>query len=176
MAHPGQPGRPLPSSQDGVQRSRALAPPPLPPQAPPQGPFGQPGPLARPGPFGQSGPLGGPGGPAPAARPGRGRRIGSVAAALAVAGGIAALRFLDLDAPDVGDCVQRLGIDIATVDCADPAAQLRVVGIEEQEVTEAEFHAEDYFPCTRFASATDALWRSGAIGSGGTVYCAEPVG
>ncbi len=161
MTHPGQPGQPHPPQGQ-----------PFPPQGQPFPPQGQPFP-----------PQGGPGGhgpfgtppPAPAGKPGRGRKLGSIAGALAIAGGIAAFRLVDVGAPEVGDCIEQPGgSDVDTVDCADAAAGFRVVGIEEEELSESEYLA-DPNTCSDFASATDALWRQGSIGSDGTVYCLEPV-
>ncbi|GAB3316650.1 hypothetical protein GCM10027451_33760 [Geodermatophilus aquaeductus] len=142
-------------------------------------PFGQPQHHVQPGPFGpgqpgQPGPFGGPA-PAPAGKPGKGRKIGSIVAAVAIAGGVAAFRLVDFGAPDVGDCVQRAGVsDVDIVDCGDSEAELRVVGIEDEKLTEDEYFA-DPDTCSEFPSATDALWREGKIGSDGTVYCLEPV-
>ncbi|MGY1776302.1 hypothetical protein ACI8AV_10620 [Geodermatophilus sp. SYSU D00804] len=147
--------------------------PPFGQAQPGQPAFGQPGVPGQfgPGRPGQPGPSGG---PVPAGKPGKGRRIGSVVAAVAVAGGIAAFRFVDFGAPEVGDCVQSTGSsEVDVVDCDDPAAELRVVGVEEEEQTESEYLA-DPDTCIDFASATEALWY-GNTGDEGTVYCLEPV-
>ncbi|MGY1730339.1 hypothetical protein ACI798_02370 [Geodermatophilus sp. SYSU D01045] len=186
---PGQPVPPQGAPQPGGWQPPAGGPPqpgqpgawgqPQPgqpaygPPQPGQPAFGQPG---APGPFGpgqpgQPGPFGG---PAPAGKPGKGKKIGSAVAAVAIAGGIAAFRFIDFGAPEVGDCVQRTsGTDVDVVDCDDSAAELRVVGIEEEEQTESEYLA-DPDTCIDFASATDALWY-GSTGDEGRVYCLEPV-
>ncbi|MGY1781801.1 LppU/SCO3897 family protein [Geodermatophilus sp. SYSU D01036] len=174
---PGQPGawgQPQPGQQGyGRPGQPAFGQPAFGQPQPGQPAFGQPGPSGQfgPGQPGQPGPFGG---PAPAGRPGKGRKIGSVVAAVAVAGGLAAFRFIDFGAPEVGDCVQRTsGTDVDVVDCDDSAAELRVVGIEEEEQTESEYLA-DPDTCIDFASATDALWY-GSTGDEGTVYCLEPI-
>ncbi len=140
------------------------------------GPPGPPQGVPRPGPSAVPSPARGPGAPAPApARAGRGWRIGGIVGALAVTGGVAAVRFLDVGAPGVGDCVRSTGgPDFETVACQDSAAELRVVGIEADEVTELEFYDDAYLPCTEFDDAVQALWRGGNSGDG-TVYCFEPV-
>jgi hypothetical protein len=77
-------------------------------------------------------------------------------------------------APEVGDCVQTQGTDdYEVVDCADGAAQYKVVGVEQDDYTEAEFDAEDSL-CTGFATTEVVLW-FGETGADGTVLCAEPV-
>jgi hypothetical protein len=196
--HPGQPvppqgapypgGAPSGAGPAGATPAGAWQPPagghPQPGQpgawGPPQPGFGQPQPgqpaFGQPGPFGpgQPGPFGGPA-PAPAGKPGKGRKIGSIVAAVAVAGGIAAFRLVDLGAPEVGDCMKQEGASsYDTVDCDDSEATLRVVGVEGEEVTESEFYDTDYIPCTEFENAVQAVWRGGDSGDG-TVYCVEPV-
>ncbi|PRY47825.1 hypothetical protein LY71_1114 [Geodermatophilus tzadiensis] len=133
--------------------------------------------MTHPGQPGSSVP--GPSGPGrPGAAPrgaGRGRRIGGAVAAVAVAGGIAAVTLGGFGSPEVGDCVQQEGVDsVETVDCDSSEAQYRVVGTEADEVTEAEFSDTAYTPCTEFETAVRALWRAGDNGDG-TVYCVEPV-
>ncbi len=180
MTNPGQPGQPFPP-QGAPQPGQPYPPQggqPFPPQGGPQQgqpfpPQGAPGQYGAPGPFGGPGQPG-PGAPAPAPKSGKGKKIGSIAGAVVLAGGIAAFRFIDFGAPEVGDCVQRAeGSDVETVSCDDSAAELRVVGVEEEELTESEYFA-DSDTCAGFASATDALWY-GETGSEGTVYCLEPV-
>jgi hypothetical protein len=131
--------------------------------------FGQP----QPGqPFGQPGSFGGPG-PAPA-KPGKGRKIGSIVAAVAVAGGVAAFRFIDVGAPEVGDCITSEGTSYETVACDDSGAEARIVGVIDEKVTESEFYESSYQPCGDFPTTTQVLW-SGETGGEGTVYCAEDV-
>ncbi|SFP53467.1 hypothetical protein SAMN05660464_3479 [Geodermatophilus dictyosporus] len=187
MTHPGQPGtppQPTGGPQPGPQTPGQPAPwgPPAPQGQPfgaPQGqPFGgAPGPaFGAPGPGSDApGPFG-PGRPGPAPRgAGKGRRIGGIVAAVAVAGGIAAFRLVDFGAPEVGDCIQQQGTDsVETVDCDSSEAQFRVVGTEADEVTEDEFYDTSYTPCTEFETAVQALWRGGESGDG-TVYCVELV-
>ena len=176
MTNPGQPGQPFPP-QGAPQPGQPFPPQggqPFPPQGAPQPgqPYPQPG---GPGFGGGASPFGGPGQPAPAPKSGKGKKIGGIVGAVAIAGGIAAFRLVDFGAPDVGDCIETTGAsDFDTVDCGDSAAELRVVGIEEEELTEDEFFA-DPDTCADFASATDALWRQGSFGDEGTVYCFEPV-
>ncbi|WP_369253295.1 LppU/SCO3897 family protein [Geodermatophilus amargosae] len=186
MTDPGQPGTP-PSAGDpypgqpfppqgalypgsapsGATPAGAWQPPAGGPPQPGQPGFGQPQP-------GQPGPFGGPP-PAPAAKPGKGRKIASVVAAVAVAGGIAAFRLVDFGAPEVGDCITAEGASsYETVDCDDSAAQARIVGVVDEKVTESEFLAPSYQPCGDHPSATRVLW-NGETGGEGTVFCAEDV-
>ena len=200
---PGTPPQPTGGPQPGPQTPSGQpapwgqpAPQGQPFGAPQQGqPFGgpsqgqsfggpQPGPGVPPGPgSGAPGPFGsgapgpfGPGRPGPAPKgAGKGRKIGGIVAAVAVAGGIAAFRLVDFGAPEVGDCIQQEAVDsVETVDCDSSEAQYRVVGTEADEVTEDEFYDTAYIPCTEFETAVQALWRGGESGDG-TVYCVEPV-
>ncbi|HYO37779.1 MAG TPA: hypothetical protein VER97_17005 [Geodermatophilus sp.] len=154
MTHPGQPGPPFPphgAPQPG---------PPYPPQGVPQ-----PGASGAPGPFGP---------PPPARRPGTARRIGGIAAAVVLAGGVAAAQFGGFGEPEVGDCIASEGTSSwETVDCDDESAQARVVSVVEEEVTESEFNDPGYWPCEE-SPVIQALW-SGDLGGEGIVYCAEPV-
>ncbi len=133
---------------------------PFPPQGVPQPEgHGAPGP-ARP--------------PTPPGKPGTARRIGGIAAAVLVAGGVAAFQFGGFGSPGIGDCVAAEGADgFTTVGCDDESAVARVTGVVEGEVSEAAFDA-DPDPCTDFPSATVALW-DGGVGGDGTVYCGEPL-
>jgi hypothetical protein len=194
MTHPGQPGippaagpspgQPVPPEDvpppDGWRPSTDGQHRPGPSQAGAQG-FSQPGP-SGPGQFGPgpSGPgqAGYPGGPVPtpAGPSGKAKRIGGIAVAVAIAVGVAAFRFVDVGAPDVGDCVMAEGVgSFDTVDCDDSEAQYRVVGVLDGEVSEAEFDEPSYQPCGDFPTATAVLWSQNSVGDGGTVYCAATV-
>ncbi|MBM7808354.1 hypothetical protein JOD57_004191 [Geodermatophilus bullaregiensis] len=118
----------------------------------------------------------GPGTPlpsAPAVRNGK-ARLGGAIGAVVVAGGVAAVAFGGLGDPEVGHCVQPVGISFETVACDDPEAELRIVGVVDAEMSEAEFDA-DPDPCADFPSAVSALWQQEAAGTDGTVYCAEAI-
>jgi hypothetical protein len=93
-----------------------------------------------------------------------------------VAAGVAGASWFGLGAPgapEVGDCIQPKGVsDYEVVDCSDAAAEFSVVGVEEEEYSEAEFDADDTL-CSGFASTEVVLW-FGEAGSDGAVLCAEP--
>ena len=196
MTHPGQPGTPPPTGgpQPGPQTPPAQpaawgamqpgAPQPGAPQpgAPQPGaqPFGgQPsGGWGRPGP-GMPGGQGfppGPGMPPPAAPAGRSRkaRLGGAIGAVVIAGGVAVATVSGFGDPEVGDCVQPVGVSFETVDCDDAEARVRIIGVVDGEMSEAEFDA-DPNPCEDFPTATSALWQQEAAGTDGTVYCAEDI-
>jgi hypothetical protein len=76
--------------------------------------------------------------------------------------------------PEVGDCGQSKGeTSFEVVDCDDEGAEFRIVGVEEEKQTYADFEA-DMESCIKFETAEIALW-TGAGTDEGTVYCAEPV-
>ncbi|MGY1829590.1 hypothetical protein ACI8AA_04065 [Geodermatophilus sp. SYSU D01180] len=169
---PGQPGawgQPQPGQPPYGQPGQPVSGQPQPGQPA----FGQPGAPGQfgPGQPGQPAPFGG---PAPAGTPGKGRKIGGVVAAVAVAGGIAAFRFVDFGAPEVGDCIVSEGTSYETVGCDDSSAEARIVGVIEEKVTESEFFEDSYQPCGDFPTTTQVLW-DGRTGEEGTVYCAEGI-
>jgi hypothetical protein len=109
------------------------------------------------------------------AKGGRGKKVlAGVAGAVVIAGiGTAVAGSGD---PDVGDCIVQKGADsFDSIDCDDAAAQFRVVGIEDDEVSESTFNstAADQY-CGAFPAASVVLWY-GTSGSDGKVYCAESV-
>ncbi len=187
MSHPGPPVPPEPGPG---------GPPPHPGGPPPAGgvphgpafppaPGGLPGPgfppaPAQPPPGGSAAypPQGEGSGGAPYVTPqppSRLRKWGGLAGGLVVAGVIGA-SWLGVGAgdPEVGDCVAASGESTwEKVDCSDPEAEARVVGIEEERQTEEEFMA-DPDTCARFPTAVMFLW-SGSIGQTGSVLCAEPL-
>ncbi|MBV1849637.1 LppU/SCO3897 family protein [Catellatospora tritici] len=76
---------------------------------------------------------------------------------------------------DVGDCINEYGSDVddaKVVDCADPEAANKVVGIVEDKYTSSAFNAIDN-PCTDFPDARNAIW----VGDTGTgdVWCLTPI-
>ena len=79
--------------------------------------------------------------------------------------------------PKVGDCVQMVGeTDFEAVGCDDPEAELKIVGIDEQEMTRSEFDAagvEDI--CVDFATTEAALWIGDVMTQPGTIYCAASI-
>ncbi|WP_448638701.1 LppU/SCO3897 family protein [Geodermatophilus sp. URMC 63] len=194
MTHPGQPGTP-PSPTGGPQpgpqtppgRSAAWG-----PQQPGAQLFGGPQPGAPAGSWGRLNPgmppapdlqPGGqpavqPGAdvpPAAPARRSRGARLGVLIGAVVIAGGVAAVDLGGVGAPEVGDCVQRVGVSFETVDCGDADADVRIVGVVDDAMSEDEFDDPTVDPCTDFPEATAALWQQDVVGTDGTVYCAEGV-
>jgi hypothetical protein len=79
-----------------------------------------------------------------------------------------------LDDPDVGDCVQTsAGTTFEVVDCETDQAEYRIVGAEEDSMTEAEFAKNDA-ACQSFPTSSVVLWDPDEDTlSHGTVYCAE---
>jgi hypothetical protein len=62
--------------------------------------------------------------------------------------------------------------DFDVVDCDSGDADLKIVGIEDEKKTEADFMA-DPASCSAFTTAEAALWASGSmITEKGTIYCA----
>ena len=78
--------------------------------------------------------------------------------------------------PDLNDCIHMKGeTDFEVVDCGSGDADGKVVGIEDEKLTEDEFMA-DPDSCADFATAEGALWSvSGMITEKGTVYCVAAV-
>jgi hypothetical protein len=99
---------------------------------------------------------------------------------VAIAGGILAIVVIAILAfafaaggdPEVGDCLRADGLDLATVDCDDSAAQYRLIGIQEGTQTQDEYIA-DPNTCSAFPESTQYFW-VGDIedpSSEGEVYC-----
>ena len=155
---PGQPGQP--------------GQPPFPPGQPPVPP-GQP-PVPPPG--WAPGPPGAPLPPQPRQKSGA-KKLLAIGGPIVVAGvvGVASLTGLFGGGdPEVGDCITQKGeTSWEVVDCGSDEAQFKVVGIEDEQQTEAEFDA-DPDSCSAFAAAEVALW-SGMERDAGTVFCAAPV-
>jgi hypothetical protein len=78
--------------------------------------------------------------------------------------------------PKIDDCVQMKGeSDFEVVDCGSGDAEYKIVGIESEKLTEADFMA-DPASCSEFEGVEAAFWASGSmITEKGTVYCAAPV-
>ena len=78
--------------------------------------------------------------------------------------------------PAVNDCIHMKGeTDFEVVDCGSDDADAKVVGIEDEKLTEDEFMA-DPESCADFADAEGAIWSvSGMITEKGTVYCVAAV-
>ena len=76
--------------------------------------------------------------------------------------------------PKVGDCVQFQGeTDWEVADCGADEAEAKIVGVEDEKLTEDEFMA-DPASCSEFETAEGALWLSGSmITQKGSVYCVE---
>lgn len=117
-----------------------------------------------------------PAGEAPAAKSGFKKYLPAVGS-LAVAGVVAASWLtggFGPGEPEVGDCGKTTGeTSFEVVDCGAEGAEFKVVGVQEDTQTYAEFQADET-SCMDFATAELALW-SGEMTEEGTVYCAEPV-
>jgi hypothetical protein len=112
--------------------------------------------------------------PAPAGKS-KGKKIASIAGA--VAGGLGAWRLTGgfADDPGVGDCVQMQGeTSFDVVDCSSADAQYKIVGKDEKKQSYESFQADDSV-CSGFAEAEAAFWTEDAIGADGTTWCAVPV-
>jgi hypothetical protein len=97
-----------------------------------------------------------------------------IAGSVAVAGVVAASWLTGAGEPEVGDCGQSKGeSSFEVVDCDAEGAEFKIVGVEEEKQTFAEFE-KDENSCADFAAAEIALW-SGDVAGEGTVYCAEGV-
>jgi hypothetical protein len=77
-------------------------------------------------------------------------------------------------APEVGDCVQLTGdTSFDVVDCGGDTADYRIVGIEAEQQTYAEFQA-DLDSCAGFAATEYVLWSGESESEPGDVFCAAP--
>jgi hypothetical protein len=66
--------------------------------------------------------------------------------------------------------------DFDVVDCGADEAEMKIVGIDEQEMTRSEFdEAPIEAVCADFASTEYALWIGDMVTEPGTIYCTEPV-
>ncbi len=74
--------------------------------------------------------------------------------------------------PKVGDCLHmKSDTDFEQVSCGDDSADAKVIGIEDEKVTEKEF-TDAAEICTNFPDAEGGLWyQNGMITEKGTVYC-----
>ena len=129
---------------------------------------------SAPPPYSPSGlPFDGAGAPKAPSRPKKLARIGG---SILVAG-VAAASWTGLGGsgvPEVGDCGRASGDDsFEVVECDSGEAEFRVVGVEEEKMTLAEYEA-DTEACTSFATAGSVLWVGDEFGLDGTVLCAEP--
>jgi hypothetical protein len=79
--------------------------------------------------------------------------------------------------PKVGDCVQMVGdTSFEAVGCDDAEAEMRIVGIDEQEMTRAEFDVAGVDEiCADFATTEAALWIGDVMTDPGTIYCAASI-
>jgi hypothetical protein len=100
-----------------------------------------------------------------------------IAGSIAVAGVVAASWLtggFGAGDPEVGDCGQSKGeTSFEVVDCDADGAEFRIVGVEEEKQTYAEFEQDETF-CADFAAAEIGLW-TGDVAGEGTVYCAEAI-
>ena len=103
-----------------------------------------------------------------------------IAGSVAVAGVLGAgslTGWFGIGDPKVGDCVQMASeTDFDVVDCGADEAEMKIVGIDEQEMTRSEFdEAPMEAVCADFASTEYALWIGDMVTEPGTIYCTEPV-
>jgi hypothetical protein len=79
--------------------------------------------------------------------------------------------------PKVGDCVQMVGdTSFEAVGCDDAEAEMKIVGIDEQEMTRAEFDAAGVDEiCADFATTEAALWIGDVMTDPGSIYCAASI-
>ncbi len=109
--------------------------------------------------------------------PSRVRKLARLGGPVLVAG-VAAASWAGLGGsgvPEVGDCGRASGDDsFEVVECGSGEAQFRVVGVEDEKMTLAEYEV-DTEACTSFATADSVLWVGDEFGLDGTVLCAEPV-
>ena len=116
---------------------------------------------------------------APAAKKGMSKFL-PIAGSVAVAGVLGVGQFTGwfgavAGAPEVGDCVQLSGDNsYDVVDCGGDTAEYKIVGIEEEQQTYAEFQA-DLDSCATFAGTEYVLWSGEAETEPGDVFCAGPV-
>ena len=79
--------------------------------------------------------------------------------------------------PKIDDCVQMKGdTDFDVVDCDSGDAEMKIVGIDDQEMTRPDFEAaaiEDV--CADFPATEYVLWIGDMMTEPGTIYCTEPV-
>ena len=79
--------------------------------------------------------------------------------------------------PKVDDCIKTVSeSDFEVVDCGSDEAEMKVVGIDEQEMTRPDFEAADIMDiCVDFPKTEYVLWYGDIITEPGTIYCTEPV-
>ncbi len=75
-----------------------------------------------------------------------------------------------------GDCLRQASSDeVEEVDCDDSAAEVRVIGVHDEDLTEDEFFADDT-TCSDFPETVNQVWVAKTFGDSGTIYCTVPVG
>jgi hypothetical protein len=110
----------------------------------------------------------------PAKKGGR-KKWASLAGTIVVVGAGAAYQLsghFGIGDPKVGDCLHmKSDTDFQQVSCDDKTADAKVIGIENQKMTEKEF-TDAAEICTNFPDAEGGLWyQNGMITEKGTVYC-----
>jgi len=82
-----------------------------------------------------------------------------------------------IGATEVGDCVRMVGeTSFEAVGCDDSQAEMKIVGIDEQEMTRAEFDAAGIDEiCVDFVTTEAALWIGDVMTDPGAVYCAASI-
>jgi hypothetical protein len=103
----------------------------------------------------------------------------SIAGAVVVAGGIAAVRFVGFDGgeTEVGDCIQASGeTEYQVVDCDSSDAEYKVVGIDDATMTYSDFESDDLEDvCVKYPATEYVLWNGEVLTEAGTIFCTEPV-
>ncbi|MGY1815299.1 LppU/SCO3897 family protein [Blastococcus sp. SYSU D00820] len=144
----------------------------------PQGQY-QPQP-GQPGQFPQQGGPGGPGQPPFGGAPqksGTAKWLIPVVAVVVVLIAVGVLFFAFGGKPEVGDCLDSTSGQPDVVDCEDSEAQVRVIGIDDRELTSADFYS-DPSTCEEFRDQTEyQLWYGDTSDpdATGTIYCLELV-
>jgi hypothetical protein len=108
------------------------------------------------------------------------RKWASLAGTVAVVGVGAAYSLtggFGIGDPEVDDCVQMQGdTDFDVVDCDSADAEMKIVGIDDQELTRPDFEAADITDvCADFPATEYVLWIGDMVTEPGTIYCTEPV-
>ncbi len=108
------------------------------------------------------------------------KKWASLAGTVAVVGAGAAYQLtggFGIGDPKVDDCVQMKGdTDFTVVDCGSAEAEMKIVGIDEKELTRPDFETADVNDiCASFPKTEYVLWIGDMVTEPGTIYCTEPV-
>jgi hypothetical protein len=78
--------------------------------------------------------------------------------------------------PKVNDCIHMKGdTDFDVVECDSSDAEMKIVGIDDQELTRPDFESADINDiCAKFPATEYVLWIGDVMTEPGTIYCTEP--